>query len=94
MPGENKLKPWLKQRCRSLKVYYLNCLKNPVNLQTPLRKLPRIGEFQLPSGDGLPPPSQPFLDGFEPEIPATAYIPNEDEELNTVADSPKPQGEF
>ncbi|WP_245411903.1 helix-turn-helix domain-containing protein [Phyllobacterium leguminum] len=38
--------------------------------QKPLRRLPRIGEGQLPAGDGLPPPSQAFLDGFEPELPA------------------------
>lgn len=39
----------------------------------PLRRLPTIypGEQQLPSGNGLPPPSQPFLDGMEPDLPAT-----------------------
>src|SRR3546814_10538206 len=37
----------------------------------PLRLLPPIGERQLPHGDGLPPPSQPFLDGIEPDLPAT-----------------------
>ena len=37
----------------------------------PLRRLPTIypGEQQLPSGNGLPPPSQPFLDGMEPDLP-------------------------
>src|SRR3546814_6017100 len=39
--------------------------------QEPLRRLPPIGERQLPHGDGLPPPSQPFLDGIEPDLPAT-----------------------
>lgn len=39
--------------------------------QAPLRQLPRIGENQLPSGPGLPPPSEPFLDGMEPDLPAT-----------------------
>lgn len=39
--------------------------------QAPLRHLPRIGERQLPVGDGLPPPSQPFLNGMEPDLPAT-----------------------
>lgn len=39
--------------------------------QAPLRHLPRIGEHQLPTGDGLPPPSQPFLGGMEPDLPAT-----------------------
>lgn len=41
--------------------------------QEPLRALPRIGERQLPSGSGLPPPSQPFLDGIEVEIPSVPY---------------------
>lgn len=40
---------------------------------TPLHRLPDMlpGEMQLPSGDGLPPISQPFLGGMEPELPAT-----------------------
>lgn len=38
----------------------------------PLRRLPTIypGERQLPAGDGLPPPSQPFFNGMEPDLPA------------------------
>lgn len=36
-----------------------------------LRKLPRMGEAQLPSGEGLPPISQPFFEGLEPDLPAT-----------------------
>jgi hypothetical protein len=41
--------------------------------QGPLRRLPSLfrDEGQLPSGDGLPPPSQPFLSGMEPDLPAT-----------------------
>lgn len=41
--------------------------------QEPLRKVPSLfrGEAQLPAGDGLPPPSQPFLDGMEPDLPVT-----------------------
>ncbi len=37
-----------------------------------LRHLPRLypGEEQLPGGPGLPPVSQPFLGGMEPELPA------------------------
>lgn len=37
-----------------------------------LRRLPRLypGEEQLPGGPGLPPVSQPFLDGMEPSLPA------------------------
>lgn len=38
-----------------------------------LHRLPDMfpGEVQLPSGDGLPPVSQPFLGGMEPDLPAT-----------------------
>ena len=41
--------------------------------QPPLRRLPSLfrDEGQLPGGDGLPPPSQPFLDGMEPDLPTT-----------------------
>lgn len=41
--------------------------------QEALRRLPSLfrGENQLPAGDGLPPPSQPFFDGMEPDLPAT-----------------------
>jgi hypothetical protein len=43
----------------------------PIDTTGPLQKLPRIGEQQLPHGDGLEPPSEPFLDGLEPQLPAT-----------------------
>lgn len=41
--------------------------------EPPLRRLPAVfsGERQLPSGSGLPPVSQPFFDGMEPDLPAT-----------------------
>jgi hypothetical protein len=48
--------------------------QSPASLvETPLHRLPRMfeGEQQLPSGDGLPPVSQPFLSGMEPALPAT-----------------------
>lgn len=37
-----------------------------------LHRLPDIfpGERQLPAGDGLPPVSQPFFEGMEPDLPA------------------------
>lgn len=37
-----------------------------------LRKIPTLypGERQLPAGPGEPPPSQPSLDGLEPELPS------------------------
>lgn len=40
--------------------------------QRPLQRLPTLypGERQLPSGDGLPPPSEPALPGMEPDLPA------------------------
>ena len=39
----------------------------------PLRTLPGLqpDEQQLPTGPGLPPPSEPPLPGYEPDIPAT-----------------------
>lgn len=40
--------------------------------QKPLRQLPRMGEAQLPNGDGLPPPSEPSLPGLEPDLPAAS----------------------
>ena len=40
--------------------------------QEQLRHVPRIypGERQLPTGAGLPPPSQPHFEGMEPNLPA------------------------
>jgi DNA-binding transcriptional MocR family regulator len=48
----------------------------------PLRQLPSLyrDEEQLPSGDGLPPPSQPFLDGLEPSLPTTSRKALSDED--------------
>jgi DNA-binding transcriptional MocR family regulator len=39
--------------------------------QEPLHRLPSLfrGEQQLPSGPGLPPPSQPLFPGLEPDLP-------------------------
>ena len=49
--------------------------RDELGAQPPLHRLPSIlpGEQQLPSGDGLPPPSQPFLEGMEPVLPATLH---------------------
>ena len=43
-----------------------------LNNLEPLRPLPNLyrGEQQLPSGDGLPPPSEPSLPTMEPDLPA------------------------
>ena len=48
--------------------------------QEPLRRTPSLlpGEAQLPAGPGLDPPSQPFLGGMEPDLPATARKPGTD----------------
>lgn len=45
--------------------------KNQIGQKAPLRRLPNMfrSETQLPYGDGLPPPSQPFLEGMEPDLP-------------------------
>ncbi|WP_198672416.1 helix-turn-helix domain-containing protein [Pseudogemmobacter bohemicus] len=47
--------------------------RDELGRQEPLRKVPSLfrDERQLPNGPGLPPPSQPFLDGMEPDLPAT-----------------------
>lgn len=48
--------------------------------QEPLRQIPAIGrgEQQLPTGPGLPPPSEPALPGMEPNLPSTSR----DDEMN------------
>lgn len=40
--------------------------------EAPLRRLPQLyaGERQLPTGEGEDPPTQPALDGLEPDLPA------------------------
>lgn len=38
--------------------------------KTALHQLPRLGELQIPSGEGLPPVSQPSFPGMEPKLPA------------------------
>jgi len=52
--------------------------------QKPLRKLARIGELQMPMGDGLPPPSQPFLEGFEPDLPSAGQVLPDEDTLNAI----------
>jgi DNA-binding transcriptional MocR family regulator len=46
--------------------------KASLGAQEPLRALPSLfpGERQLPTGNGLPPPSEPDLPGMEPDLPA------------------------
>jgi DNA-binding transcriptional MocR family regulator len=44
--------------------------------EEPLIQLPAMypGERQLPTGDGLPPPSQPALPGMEPDLPTKPMV--------------------
>ncbi|KJZ31267.1 replication protein [Paracoccus sp. S4493] len=50
---------------------------NELGQQAPLRQLPTMypGEGQLPSGEGLDPPSQPSLGGLETDLPARRISP-------------------
>jgi len=47
--------------------------KSEIGAQPPLERIPTLypGEKQLPSGPGMPPPSQPSLSGLEPDLPTT-----------------------
>jgi hypothetical protein len=54
--------------------------------QPPLRRLPKLGERQLPAGPGLPPPSQPFFDGLEPDLPATGAPEEQSEDTLMISD--------
>lgn len=47
--------------------------RDQLGQQEPLRRVPSLlrDEQQLPTGDGLPPPSEPPLPGMEPDLPAT-----------------------
>ena len=46
--------------------------RDQIGSQPPLERIPQVfaSERQLPQGDGMPPPSQPIFDGFEPDLPA------------------------
>lgn len=44
--------------------------RDVLEYQEPLNQLPNFGEFQIPVGDGLPPPNQPTIEGLEPDLPA------------------------
>lgn len=46
--------------------------REELGAQPSLHRLPSVypGERQLPEGEGLPPPSQPFFVGMEPDLPA------------------------
>jgi hypothetical protein len=48
----------------------------PIDGREPLRQLPEIAgnEKQLPTGEGMEPPSQPSLEGMEPDLPAKCSV--------------------
>ena len=48
--------------------------KEQLGTEPPLTRIPSLypGERQLPTGDGLPPPSEPSLPGMEPDLPFTS----------------------
>lgn len=55
--------------------------KAELGAQPPLERIPTLlpGERQLPTGDGLPPVSQPFLEGLEADLPArSAHLHQEE----------------
>jgi hypothetical protein len=56
---------------------------------TPLRRVPTLfkGEHQFPSGPGLAPPSQPFLDGMEPDLPASERAEPEQLDMKSYLES-------
>ena len=48
--------------------------QEPISLGSePLQRIPALfpGERQLPSGEGQTPPSQPSIEGLEPDLPST-----------------------
>lgn len=45
--------------------------REELGAQAALRRLPHASEMQIAHGAGLPPPSQPFFDGMEPNLPST-----------------------
>jgi len=49
--------------------------------RAPLRRVPSLmrGEQQMPSGEGLEPPSQPSFEGMEPDLPAIVRDPDGNE---------------
>jgi len=54
--------------------------QNPAELEhKDLRKIPQLfhGERQLPHGPGEDPPSQPSIDGMEPDLPSIGYGDNQ-----------------
>lgn len=69
--------------------------QDPVALSAePLRRIPTLypGERQLPTGPGLQPPSQPMLDGMEPDLPALPVVlsqPDSQMSLAMLSDEPQ-----
>ncbi len=62
----------------------LEQVQGGIDRHGPLRRLPRIGEEQMPTGEGLPPPSEPALPGMDTALPATgSYDPETGEIYET-----------
>lgn len=59
-----------------------------IDEQPDLRRTPSLypGEQQLPTGDGLPPPSEPEFPNFEPDLPARHYDPETGEIRDSQTD--------
>ena len=55
--------------------------RDHIDQAEPLERIPAMfkGERQLPTGDGLPPVSQPFLEGLEADLPARSAHLHQDE---------------
>ena len=63
----------------------------------PLLTLPTLhpGEQQLPAGPGLPPPSQPHIEGLEPDLPARMAPRRKSKTATTVTRRiPMPDGAY
>ena len=51
---------------------------------TPLRRIPTLmpGERQLPAGPGEDPPTQPSIEGLEPDLPAIIRADGQEWEID------------
>ena len=65
--------------------------RDELGQQPELRRLPRMGEGQLPAGPGEPPPSSPALPGMELDLPGTGDRGGEPEAIGDVVRRIAPQ---
>lgn len=86
LTGKNRASP----RRSALAPYVVSEEEQPdrdnLSQQAALRYIPDLlsGEMQLPSGEGLPPISQPILEGMEPDLPVRqrSYDPQSGKRLD------------